>query len=136
MSQDDEKRLREKPKQRFAPDERKIDLEEATKELLSEERGQTRGHRQINLTKDKHQSILLFHFNEGAELPEHDVDGQVTIKVLDGHLEIDTDQTTHSLETNQLLVLKPNVEHGVRALEESKMLLIIHLRTNDGEFKP
>jgi quercetin dioxygenase-like cupin family protein len=123
----DDGRLRTHPAQRFAPTERKVDIEESFDELLGEAHESTRGHRQITIAHHGSMTLTLFFFEEGSSLPAHKVDGPVTIHVLDGHLEVETADACHQLEDSQVLVLKPGVEHDVRAIEETEMLLTVHL---------
>jgi quercetin dioxygenase-like cupin family protein len=123
----DDGRLREHPAKRFAPRERKIDLGECYDDLLGEPHDATDGHRQITLAHHDSLTLTLFHFEEGSQLPEHVVEGAVTIHVLDGEVEIETDDEVHHLEDDQILVLAPKVKHDLRALDETRMLLTVHL---------
>jgi quercetin dioxygenase-like cupin family protein len=120
-------RLRQHPAKRFAPRERKLDIEECYEELLGEPHDAVDGHRQITLAHHDSLTLTLFHFEEGSSLPEHVVEGAVTIHILEGDVEIETDEEVHRLEDNQVLVLAPQVKHDFRALEETRMLLTVHL---------
>lgn len=120
-------RLRQHPAKRFAPSERKFDIEECYDELLSEPHEATDGHRQITLAHHDSLTLILFHFEEGSRLPEHVVEGAVTIHILEGEVEVETKEEVHHLEDDQILVLAPKVEHDFRALEETRMLLTVHL---------
>jgi len=121
-------RLREHPATRFAPSERKLDLDECFANLLAEPHDDTDGHRQIAIARQGHLTVILFHFQKGSAIPEHLVDGAVTIHVLDGALEVTTDEEEHRLESGQLLILAPRVVHDVRAAAETRMLLTVHLQ--------
>lgn len=122
---DDDERLREHPKDRFAPSVRHLNLAEEFEELLAEDHEAVDNHRQIALVKRGGLSIILFYFEEGGVLPEHRADAEVSIHVLAGELEIDTPDRTDELGEGELLVLAPDVEHDVEALEPSKMLLTL-----------
>ena len=126
-----EGRLREHPAKRFAPRERKIDIDDCYDDLIGEPHEATDGHRQITIAHHDSLTLTLFHFSEGSRLPEHQVDGAVTIQVLEGELEVSTDDNTHHLDEGQLVILGPKVEHDVHALAESRMLLTVHLHRND-----
>ncbi|MFP4598418.1 MAG: cupin domain-containing protein [Persicimonas sp.] len=125
--QNRQERLRPHPALRFAEPERKLDLADCFEDLLDEPHDATEGHRQITIARHGSQTLTLFHFTEGSRLPEHKVDGAVTIHVLDGELEVETDEEVHRLGEGQLLMLAPGIEHDVRAQEESRMLLTVHL---------
>lgn len=121
-------RLREHPAKRFAPSERKLDLDQCFEDLLAEPHEGTDGHRQIAIARQGHLTVLLFHFEEGGAIPEHVVEGAVTIHVLNGVLEVATENDVHALEQGQMLILAPGVVHDVQALEETRMLLTVHLQ--------
>lgn len=125
MGDDTESRLREHPRERFAPAERLLDLEEAFDELLDEAHEPVDGHRQITVAHRKGLTVVLFHFEEGGHMPDHEVDAEVTIHVLEGELAIDTEENRHRVGSGQMLILEPGVEHDVEARAESRMLLTI-----------
>lgn len=130
-SSGEEKRLREHPAKRFAPPVRKLDLRDCYQDLLDEPHDATDGHRQITIAHHDSLTLTLFHFEEGSRLPEHVVDGAVTIQVLEGDLEIETKAQKHRLTDGQVLILAPNIEHDVRANADSRMLLTVHLQRKE-----
>jgi quercetin dioxygenase-like cupin family protein len=133
QSDDDGERLRERPSDRFAEPERLVNLEEEARKLRGEPHEPIEGHRQITIAKRKGFSLLLFDFESGATLPDHEVDGEVTIHVLDGELHIDTDSNQHEVEAGEILILAPRVTHDVEAPVESRMLLTVELDGEDDE---
>ena len=70
-------------------------------------------------------TLVLFDFDAGAQLTDHQADAQVTILALAGQLEVSTPAKTHRLPEGSLLVLDPGVRHDVVALEQSQMLLTV-----------
>ncbi len=129
----DDERLRQSPGERFANPERLINLDQAFQELLDEPHEAIEGHRQISLAKREGFSLLLFAFEEGATMPDHEVDGEVTIHVLEGELHIDTDEHHHEIEAGEVLILSPQVTHDVDAQAESRMLLTVQLSDHTHE---
>lgn len=125
MGDDTDSRLREHPRKRFAPAERMLDLDDAFDELLEEAHEPVDGHRQITVAHRKGLTIVLFHFEKGGHIPDHQVDAEVTMHVLDGELQISTDENRHRVGAGQMLILAPGVEHDVEAREETQMLLTI-----------
>ena len=123
-------RLREHPRERFAPAERLLSLDEQFDELVGEPHEPVDGHRQITVAHRKGLSLVLFHFEPDGHIPDHVVDGEVTLHVLSGHPEIETAEQTHRLEGGQMLILGPGVRHDVEALAETKMLMTVAV---DGE---
>lgn len=120
-------RLREHPQKRFSDPERKVDLTECTNELLQESWEWKDGHRQIAVARQGDVTLILFHFNVGGSLPEHVVDGPVTVHVLEGKLDVATKDAVHTLTNDQLLFLAAGITHDVTAIEETRMLLTVHL---------
>lgn len=123
-------RLREPPVERFAADQHAFDLRVEIENLKAEHAPSSRGHRQKTLYKRGGATIALFRFERGGGLATHQTNGTVTIHVIDGKMRIGTSGATpgeHILTSDQLLVLAPNVRHDVHALEESTILLQVHL---------
>lgn len=122
-------RLREHPRERFASPERIIDLDDCFQRLLEESHDPIDGHRQITIARQNDLTLVAFHFEPRALIPDHLVEGQVTIHVWSGTLLVRTSDQTHRVETGQLLVLAPGVPHDLRALCETRMLLTVYLDT-------
>lgn len=131
-----EDRNREHPRERFAFREKVFDLDQLTHEIEREPLSSPhvrQGHRQITLIRDHPETVALYTFEKDGYLVEHSVDGMTTIHVLDGLIEIETDETTHQLSSGQVLILDENVPHRVEAKESSRMLLTISRDANRKE---
>jgi len=126
---------RRPPRERFAGSEHLLDLRGIAAGLRNE-RGPVRGgHRQMTIYHKVPVTLVLFHFEAGARLTDHQADAQVTILALTGLLEVSTPGQTHRLPEGSLLVLDPGVRHDVFAPEASQMLLTVARsaeRTPDG----
>jgi quercetin dioxygenase-like cupin family protein len=70
-------------------------------------------------------TVVLFDFEAGARLTDHQADAQVAILALTGLLEVSTPARTHRLPEGSLLILSPGLRHDVFAPEKSQMLLTI-----------
>lgn len=130
MSEAKGERLREHPRERFAPRERLLDLDEEFDDLVSEPHDPIDGHRQITVAHRKGLSLVLFHFEKGGHIPDHQVDGEITLHVLDGDLEIETEEDEHRVRSGEMLVLEPGVMHDVEAHAESRMLMTVAVGEN------
>lgn len=124
-------RLRTHPAERFAGAEHVLDLPAALEELRAEgRRGDagtaSQGHRQISLLHHGPVRMVLYAFEAGGRLPEHQAPGWVTIHVLQGAIEVQTPSARHMLRTGQVLALAPDVRHDVRALEAAEVLLGVY----------
>lgn len=69
--------------------------------------------------------MILFAFDRGGVLKEHRTDGEVTIHVLAGQLEVAVGTETILLGSGALVSLAPGQSHSVRALDASDMLLTV-----------
>lgn len=72
-------------------------------------------------------TLALYLFEAGSRLPDHVVDGVVLIQVLEGRLQVTTEQGTHDLPAGHVLRLSAGVRHDVAAAQPSRMLLTIAL---------
>jgi hypothetical protein len=74
-------RLREHPETRFSDDQQVLDLNEATRELLSEPPSvsEAQGHKQKALFRHGPMTIGLWVFEPDGCLPDHVLDGDVMI---------------------------------------------------------
>lgn len=126
-------RLREPPVERFAADQHQFDLRAEIELLKAEHAPTSKGTRQKTLYKRGNATVALFRLERGGGLASHKTAGTVTIHVIDGKLHIGTldaggmGGAEHILTAAQLVVLAPNVPHDVHALEDSTMLLQVHL---------
>jgi quercetin dioxygenase-like cupin family protein len=121
-----EERLRPHPSDRFAGAEHVLDLPAAIRALRAETRSGANGHRQITLLHHGPVRLLLFAFDEGGRIPQHQAPGWVTIHVLRGVLRVQTPDRRYVLNEGELLSLAPNVAHDVDAVDVSDMLLGVY----------
>lgn len=128
MNRAEDGRVRTPPRERFATDEDRVDLETVAADLLAEPDSGQHGHRQMALFRHGPITLALFCFESaGSRFPDHVVNGPVFIQVLKGRLFVHTDDVRHELVAGQLLRLSPNVRHDVVAAEPARMLLTICL---------
>ena len=122
-------RLRPHPTERFSAPQQLIDLRAAAADLEREAASAPQRHRQKTLIRYGGTTVALFHFSQGATMPEHLARGTVTIHVLEGRMTIHAAGEQHTLGAGKILVLAPNVKHDLHADEESHMLLTVHLES-------
>ena len=120
-------RLREAPATRFETPQHVFDLEAVAVGLSQEVGTGESGRRQITLYKHGATTIAVFLFGRLTHLSPHRTNGTVVINVLRGRLRVTAEREEHDLGAGQLLVLAAGVEHNVVAVEESVMLLTVHL---------
>src|SRR5665213_2513183 len=120
-------RLRQHPTPRFAAPQHQYDLSEVVTKLRQEFEAGQAGHRQETLYKRGPTTVALFLFGHLTRLAPHRTKGVVTIHLLKGHLQVTAEGQVHDLHAGHPVVLAPGVEHDLVALEESQMLLTVHL---------
>lgn len=83
---DAEDRLRTHPTERLAASVQRVDLAESAAALRAEAHASVAGHRQLAIVRHGTVSMILFAFEAGGHLKEHQTDGEVIIQVLSGRL--------------------------------------------------
>jgi len=115
-----EKRRRPHPADRFAGAEHVLDLPATLRALRAERSAANKnGHRQIALAHHGPVRLVLFAFDAGGRMPEHQAPGWTTIHVLRGALAVRTPEARHTLSEGQILSLAPGVPHDVEAAAEA-----------------
>ena len=130
---DPEERLRQAPRERFAGSQHLFDLIAETEKLRGEPIEAKNGHRQITLFRGGGVSVVLFDFEANGWLSDHAADGYVTVHVLVGEIQMTTADREYSMPAGSLLVLTPGVNHDVRALTASRMLLTVRLDPSEDD---
>jgi quercetin dioxygenase-like cupin family protein len=120
-------RMRTAPAERFAGEAHSFDLSRALRDLRAEPHPARDGHRQVTIFHHTPVTHVLFAFDAGGTLGRHSTGGLVTIHALEGRLLVHADGVPHQLAAGELLILRPDVPHDVRAEEPSAMLLTVHL---------
>ena len=98
--------------------------ETINKELLIEAVGYQNGSivsKQI--IKKPNGNITLFAFDKNESLTEHTSPFEAVVYMVDGEMEITIDGTPYNVKAGEIIVMPPNVPHGLKATLKSKMLL-------------
>lgn len=133
---EDDDRLRTRPSERFAGSEHLFDLNLEASRLLQEPGGARNGHRQITLFRRAGISLVLFVFEEGGYLADHQADGYVTVQVISGEIRMTTDRGEHAMREGAVLLLEPGIRHDVQAVTASHMLLTVRLDPAEDRRQP
>jgi quercetin dioxygenase-like cupin family protein len=79
--------------------------------------------------KDDFEAIRLV-LRAGEELPPHKVSGRFILHCLEGRVSLVTPAASHELAAHQWVYFDGGITHGVRAIEDSSLLLTILLPAN------
>ncbi len=66
----------------------------------------------------------------GKQVPPHAVAGAITLHCLQGSIEVQAYDSWHPMQVNDHLYLAGNVEHAMRALTDTVVLVNIQRRTD------
>ena len=73
----------------------------------------------------------VFAFDKEEMLSEHSAPADALVYVLDGELEISINKIGHKVKKGEMILMPANIPHALKALEKSKMLLIIVKKHED-----
>lgn len=77
------------------------------------------------ILKKANGNITLFAFDKDESLSEHTSPYEAVVFVIDGEMEITIGGNTYNVKAGEILVMPPNIPHGLKATVKSKMLLIM-----------
>lgn len=75
------------------------------------------------IIKKPNGNITLFAFDKDESLTEHTSPYEAVVYIVDGEMEIKVGGNPFIVKTGEIIILPPNVPHGLIALQKSKMLL-------------
>jgi len=75
------------------------------------------------IIKKPNGNITLFAFDKGESLTEHTSPFEAVVYLLEGEMEIKIGGKPYNVKSEEIIIMPPNIAHGLVALEKSKMLL-------------
>jgi len=75
------------------------------------------------IIKKPNGNITLFAFDKDESLTEHTSPFEAVVYMIDGEMEIKIGGTPYNVKAGEILVLPPDIPHGLKAALKSKMLL-------------
>jgi len=100
-----------------------VDIVEYIQRLKNEPAWQKNDRNGITLFKTKGMRIVLVIMHSGAEMRPQTIDALVSLHVLNGYLEITTDEQTATVNMGQILTLHAHINHSVKAVVETTFVL-------------
>jgi quercetin dioxygenase-like cupin family protein len=79
----------------------------------------------ITVFKTNGLRIVLIALHEGAEMVKHTANGLISVQVLEGKLQFNTDLRSVELSKGQMLALHERIAHSVVAIQETIFLLTL-----------
>lgn len=78
--------------------------------------------------KTAHLELMRLVLPAGKSMPEHWVEGEVTLQCLEGAFELDAHGKKQMVQTGQLVYLGPRVPHALVARENTSVLMTVLLK--------
>ena len=75
------------------------------------------------IIKKPNGNITLFAFDKDESLTEHTSPFEAVVYMVDGEMEIKIGGNPYQVKAGEILIMPPNVSHGLKATVKSKMLL-------------
>jgi len=79
----------------------------------------------ITVFKTNGMRIVLIALHEGAEMIKHVAKGHISVQILKGKLQFNTDEQSIELSEGQMLAMHEGISHSVLAKEETIFLLTL-----------
>ena len=79
------------------------------------------------LYKSQHLEVFRIVLLAGKSMPEHRVDGELTVQCLQGRIEFSVAGTTQVMRQGDLICLAGGVPHGLRAVDDASVLVTLLL---------
>ena len=82
----------------------------------------------VALAKTGHMELMRILVTKDKPIPDHKVDGEMSLVCLEGELEVDAYGKSTTLRPMEMMYLSGGVPHAIRANEDSVGLMTILLR--------
>lgn len=102
-----------------------IDVPGFIKEIKSEAAWANSDRNAMTIYKTNGMRIVLIALHENAIMKRHTADGIISVQVLEGEINFNTDEQSVVLEKGQMIALHKGVAHSVAAAKESVFLLTL-----------
>ena len=102
-----------------------IDMPDFIKQLKSEPAWEKSDRNAMTVYKTDGMRIVLIALHEDAVLARHIAQGIISVQVLEGKVNFNTDNQSIVLEKGQMIALHKGEPHSVAAIKESVFLLTI-----------
>lgn len=75
------------------------------------------------IIKKPNGNVTLFAFDKDESLTEHTSPYEALVQIVEGRMTITIGGQPYNVEEGEIILLPPNIPHGLVALEKTKMLL-------------
>ena len=103
----------------------KIDIPNFINQIKNEKEWIEGDRNAITVFKTNNLSIVLIALHKNASMPNHKVNGTLSLQVLEGAIQVVANNETIDLTNGQMLALNTSFEHSILANEASVFLLTL-----------
>lgn len=100
-----------------------VNLEAKLKELRSSDSYRRNDHASATIVNRPGMGVVLIALPKGGHLAEHRTARPITLRVLEGTIQVSLEDRTIEMVRGDLTSLAPNLQHRVTGVEESAFLL-------------
>jgi quercetin dioxygenase-like cupin family protein len=100
-----------------------MDLDEFIKQLKDEEAWDKNDRNGITIFKTDNLSSVITCLHKDAAIEDNSVEGLFQVQVLDGKIRVTTVDGDAEMKQGEMMVFHPNVQHSIKALKKSTLLL-------------
>jgi quercetin dioxygenase-like cupin family protein len=102
------------------------DLDERIDQLKREDAWKKGDRNGITLVKNEKMTIVLTCLRKDAKIRDSQLDGILTIEVLEGKITLTTEADRLEIKERGLITLRANISHSILALKKTTLLLTSH----------
>ncbi|MFA3781461.1 cupin domain-containing protein [Melioribacteraceae bacterium 4301-Me] len=77
------------------------------------------------IIKKANGNLTLFAFDKDESLTEHTSPYEAVVYVVEGEIGITIGGNPYNVKTGEIIIMPPNIPHGLKALQKSKILLVM-----------
>lgn len=102
-----------------------IDVPKFIRQIKSEPAWEKNDRNAMTIYKTKGMRIVLIALHEDAVMEKHTTNGIISVQVLEGEINFNTEDHSVDLKKDEMIALHRNVPHSVAAIKESVFLLTV-----------
>ena len=102
-----------------------IDLFSFIEQIKKEKKWKDTDRNAITVFKANGLRIVLIALRKGAEMVKHTAEGKISVQVLEGKIQLNTDEQTVNLSKGQMLALHEGISHSLLAKKKTIFLLTL-----------
>jgi quercetin dioxygenase-like cupin family protein len=102
-----------------------IDVPEFIRQVKSEPAWEKNDRNAMTIYKTEGMRIVLIALHEDAVMEKHTTNGIISVQVLDGEINFNSEGLSVPLKKDQIIALHRNIPHSIAAVKESVFLLTV-----------